>query len=73
MASIVGKYKRLGTVENLARSCRLYKITLISKRKILGILDKKNPQTISKELQADFLDSGTNFTLRTASTTLHWN
>ena len=42
MASIVGKYKRLGTVENLARSDRLRKITSKYERKILWMVQKNS-------------------------------
>ena len=49
MASIVEKYKRLGTVKNLARNDRPRKITLRFERKKLRMVEK-----IPRQLAASY-------------------
>ena len=58
------KYKRLGTVKNLAKSGQPGKTAPISDKKMLRMVEK-NFQTIRKELQTDLFASGTSFTVRT--------
>ena len=63
MASIVGKYKCLGAVENLARRGRPRKITPRSERKILRIIEKKYPDNLQRISIVDLLVSRKSFTL----------